>query len=409
MMRPIAISLSPNTEIDDIKLAARLLLDFRSWVKGRKVSELENKFKQLFQTNYALGVSSGRIGEYLILKSLGIKPGDEVLIQALTCVVVLNPILWLGAKPVYVDIVPATYNLDPKDLERKITKRARAVIIQHTFGQPAAIEEIREICQKHKLYLIEDCAHYLGARYKGKPVGTFGDASFFSFGRDKVISSVFGGMVISRSLKLSENFDNPSVLWTIQQLFHPLLFNFLVLPSYNFLGLGKLILLLLQKSGILSRAIYSQERDCQLPSVFLRKMVDAQAMLVLNQLEKLGRFNERRRQIANSYFDSLGNLPLQLPIKDEGAIYLRFTIRTKRKKALFEFAKKKGMLFGDWYNRVVMPEDIDLSRVFYESGSCPEAEKAAREIINLPTYPLMEEEEVRRVISLAWDFFKKDD
>src|SRR5581483_4013141 len=113
--------------------------------------------------------------------------------QAFTCVAVPNSVLWTGAKAIYADI-DETGNLDPKDLEKKITKKTKAVIIQHTFGIAANMDAIQKVLKGKKIILIEDCAHALGASYKGKKLGTFGEFAFFSFGRDKVISSVFGGM-----------------------------------------------------------------------------------------------------------------------------------------------------------------------------------------------------------------------
>ena len=129
------------------------------------------------------------IGNHHLHQAIG--EGDEVLVQAFTCVAVPNSVLWAQATPVYADI-DATLNIDPIDVEKKITNRTKAIIVQHTFGIPADMDALVALAKKHNILLIEDCAHSLGATYKGKKVGTFGDAAFFSFGRDKVVSSVFG-------------------------------------------------------------------------------------------------------------------------------------------------------------------------------------------------------------------------
>ncbi len=193
--KPITISLSPNTEADDVFLAVKTIIQPLLWKTGKATSDAEQWFRNYFSVEQAVSFNSGRSALLAILKAFGIGEGDEVLVQAFTCVAVPNSVLWAGAKPVFVDI-DATLNMDPKDAEKKITKNTKALIVQHTFGVPAQMDKIIALAKKHHLILIEDCAHALGATYKGKKVGTFGDAAFFSFGRDKVVSSVFGGMAI---------------------------------------------------------------------------------------------------------------------------------------------------------------------------------------------------------------------
>ena len=196
MFRPLAISLSPNTEKDDVLLSLKILLSPHRWIREGETKELDQEFAQKFGKNYrALAVNSGRSAQYLILKTLGIGKGDEVAIQAFTCVAVPNSILWLGAKPIYIDI-DRSYNIDHKDLVKKISKKTRAIIVQHTFGTPAQLDLIKNITQERGITLIEDCSHGLGALYREKQLGTLGNVSFFSFGRDKVLSSVFGGMIL---------------------------------------------------------------------------------------------------------------------------------------------------------------------------------------------------------------------
>ena len=128
-----------------------------------------------------------------MIKSFDITYGDEVIVQAFTCLAVPEVVIWCGAKPVYLDI-DESLNLDIRLLEKSISSKTRIIIVQHTFGIPAKIDMIKKIAQKHNIILIEDCAHSLGAKYNSQKIGTFGDAAFFSFGRDKVISSVFGGL-----------------------------------------------------------------------------------------------------------------------------------------------------------------------------------------------------------------------
>ncbi len=229
--KPISISLSPNTEKEDVLLVLKLLFQPHRWQKKLpearpRATEIEEEFKKYFGVKYAISFNGGRAGLMAILAAMEIKSRDEVLLQGFTCNSAVNPILNRGAKPVFVDI-DSTLNLNPEDLKKKITPKSKAVMIQHTFGWPAQIEEILKIAKggAPNLYLIEDCAHALGAKYQGKFCGTFGDAAFFSFGRDKIISSVFGGMVITNNEKMGERIkkfrdklDYPSNFWIFQQL-----------------------------------------------------------------------------------------------------------------------------------------------------------------------------------------------
>ncbi|MDO8633230.1 MAG: aminotransferase class I/II-fold pyridoxal phosphate-dependent enzyme, partial [Candidatus Wildermuthbacteria bacterium] len=265
-MKPISISLSPNTEPDDVLFALKLLFQPWKWRRGKANEDLEYEFAEYLQINSAVSFNSGRSALMAILSVLGFKEGDEILLQAFTCNAVPNPVLWEGLKPVYVDCREDDYNMDAEDLEQKITQKSRAVIVQHTFGLPADLEKIQSICQKHNLVLIEDCAHALGARYKGRFVGTFGKLAFFSFSRDKVISSVYGGMAVTNDTALShqlryfqEHAGYPSLFWVKQQLRHPLLMNWVVLPTYSLLG--KYALVLFQWFCILSKAVHWKEKQ----------------------------------------------------------------------------------------------------------------------------------------------------
>ncbi|HSX40366.1 MAG TPA: aminotransferase class I/II-fold pyridoxal phosphate-dependent enzyme, partial [Candidatus Saccharimonadales bacterium] len=227
MGRPIAISLSPNTQTSDILLALKTLLAPWNYYKGNYATALEQWFVKNFKVASAVSFNSGRSSLFAILKALDIQKGDEILMQTFTCVAVPNAIIWAGAKPVYVDI-DKTLTMDAKDLERKITAKTKAILVQHTFGIPSNMDEIRTLARKNKLIVIEDCAHTIGAVYNGKKLGTLSDVAFFSLGRDKAFSSVFGGMAITNNRTLGNKLksiqkkkNNPNVFWVFQQLLHP--------------------------------------------------------------------------------------------------------------------------------------------------------------------------------------------
>ncbi len=389
--RPITISLSPNTEPDDIWLAVKIMLRPDVWKQGNAIYAVKQWFCDYFAVGQAVSFNSGRSAMLAILKAFDIGKGDDVLVQSFTCVAVPNSVLWAGATPIYVDI-DASLNMDPQDAEKKITKKTKAIIVQHTFGIPAQIDKLAALAKKHHLVLIEDCAHALGATYKGKKLGSYGDAAFFSFGRDKVVSSVFGGMAIINSnlktqiSKLKQYHDQlpyPSYFWIFQQLFHPIAFS-VILASYNLI-FGKLLLVFLQKLHLLSFPVYPEEKKGLRPSNFPAKFPNALAILLLRQLKKLDGFNENRRRIADYYRNQLNKGEFTLAPHREGAIYLRFPVLLPQPTQVIHHARRHGVYLGNWYHNGIDPTGVDFSAIGYQPGSCPKAEEAARHVMNLPT------------------------
>lgn len=408
--QPISISLSPNTEKDDIFLALKLLFQPWLWKEGKIIQELEDEFKNYLGLTYAISFNSGRSALMAILKSLDLAEGNEVLLQAFTCNAAVNPILWSNLKPVYVDCNEKTFNIDIEDLKRKITSKSRVVMIQHTFGLPADIDEILEICQKNNLILIEDCAHSLGAEYRGKKVGRFGKAALFSFSRDKVISSVYGGMAVTDDEKLAKKLKEfqqkigyPSYFWIKQQLLHPVLMNLLILPTYKISG--KYLLILFQWLQILSKAVHWKEKRGKSPGYFPKTLPNALAWLALNQFKKLERFNNHRKEIANFYYNELKNSSFELPktLEDRDHIFLRFTIKHPKAHHIIKKAWQRNLLIGDWYDNVIAPHDTKLDKIQYQMGSCPKAEKLAKETFNLPTHINISQKDAQKIV----DFLKR--
>lgn len=418
MLKPISISLSPNVEKDDLILALKLLCRPWSWKKRTKIkakakaAELEKEFKNYLGTKHAFAFNSGRSALLAILDSLELEKKDKIILQAFTCNAAVNPIFWSGLEPVYVDCHEKTFNLDIDDLKNKIIfektqeKTPRVIMVQHTFGKPAEINEILKICRENNLILIEDCAHSLGAEYLGQKTGTFGKAAFFSFSRDKIISSVYGGIAVTNDDKLAQKIKEyqnkinfPSYFWIAQQLLHPILMNWLILPTYRILG--KYLLLLLQRFQILSKAVHWKEKRGLKPGYFPKKLPDALAFLALNQFKKLERFNHHRQKIARFYCQELKNLPFfELPINssDGKQTFLRFTAKHAKAHEIIKKAWQKNILIGDWYDKVIAPHDTKLDKMKYLPGTCPKAEKLAKETFNLPTHINISQKEAKKIV-----------
>lgn len=405
--RPLVIGLSPNLTVQDVLTSIKLHFQPWKWQKGTAISEVESWFKSYFQVETAISFNAGRSALLAILKALELPKGSEVLLQAFTCVAVPNSVRWAGFTPIFVDI-DETLNLDVEDAENKVTPQTRVLIVQHTFGIPANLTKISTFCSKHQLILIEDCAHALGAIYKGKLVGTYGDVAFFSFGRDKIVSSVFGGIAIINKLSKLQNqklieyqqsLSFPSFYWTLQQLLHPLI----TLPAlllYNFLYIGKVILFISQKLKLLSYPVYSEEKSGVMPREFPKKYPNALAELLLLQLQKLKATNTKRREIAYWYFEKLKGNKFILPPRITEAVYLRFNVLTSRANELRFVAKRRGIILGNWYHHIIDPAGVDLRKIGYIEGSCPQAEKASRESLNLPTYPSVTAFQIKQIVDL---------
>jgi len=397
--KAISTSLSPNTQRDDILLALKLISEPHKWKAGKAIQRLEKEFKDYLGVKFAISFNSGRAALMAILEALGTRAGDEILLQAFTCNSAVIPILEKRALPVFVE-VEETLNLDPEDLKRKITSHSRIVMVQHSFGWPAKIDKILKTAKKYNLFLIEDCAHSLGAKYKQRYCGTFGEAAFFSFGRDKIISSVFGGMALTNDEKLAkkikefqEKLSFPSNIWIFQQLLHPILTNYLVLPAYGKnKELGRIILGAFHKLAILSKAVSIQEKRGSPSHYFPKKLPNTLALLALNQLGKLEQFNNHRKEIASFYQKELKRssfiLPLTKKNKNIEPIFMRYPILTDldTDKVLQKARKKKIYLNDGWRKSPIVPPDTDLEKMKYIMGSCPRAEKVAKSIINLPTH-----------------------
>ena len=392
----IFTSLSPNTESEDISLAAKLR--FFPWTRKTALGSrirLEQAFASYLDNNELVyAFESGRTSLHAILTSLNLPQGAEILLQAYTCVAVPEPVLWVGAKPVYID-VGEDLMMDLSDLEKKISPQSKVLIIQHTFGMPARLNELMAIARKHNLFIIEDCAHALGAEYKNKKVGTFGDAAFFSLGRDKIISSVFGGVATVKNAALAEkiktlqnSYAESPLHWVKKQLNHPIIFS-IGKPLYDFADIGKYFIEITKRLGIFSKAVEKTELSGGKPSFAFHKMSDILALLALQQFAKLERFNAHRQRLAAIYDEAL--FPTWAGIASRGveserkSVHLRYTLFVPLPKQLALYMKERDVLLGDWYTTGIVPKNVAYEKIGYDPKSCPKSEALALRTVNLPT------------------------
>ncbi len=383
-------ALAPNQTWDDVMLALKVLISPWRWFGGSERQQLKNSAKSLLNSKHVIFFDSGRTALFSILQSLALQPGDEVLTQAFTCVAVPNSIIWAGGTPVYVDCKLENFTMSVKDLSEKITPRSKVLIIQHTFGHVADVEKLVRVAREHNLYVIEDCAHSLGSMIDGQNAGTFGDASFFSFGRDKAISSVFGGMISTNDSNLADNlesiekqFPNASFFWVFQQLVYIPIMH-IVRETYDF-GVGKSLLSLVKKLKIISKPVYKEEHTGLKPKFVFHKFSNALAILALHQFSKLGHTVQHRRKISEIYEKAFDDSAFIKPKTSKEESLLRYTVSHIRAHYILRLMAKKGIYLGNWYTSVLAPQDVDLDLAKYLKGSCPNAEKLSQSTLNLPT------------------------
>ena len=403
MRRPIAPGLSPNITSIDVKSSLGLLFTPWKYRHGNAVATLEQWFRNTFSISFAVAFTSARGALYAILKELPIEKGDEVIVQAFTCAAVIQPILSAGAKPVFVDCsVDLTISIE--DLKKKISKKTKVIIFQYTFGTAGQLDEVRKIAKNNNIFLIEDAAHTIGGEYKGKKLGTFGNAAIFSFGRDKAFSSVSGGIVITKDKTLGKKIrmfqrqrDDVSTQWILSNLLHPILMYFFIMPYYDFFSVGKVFLVTFQKVGLLSKPV-DIKRTTIIPEE-IKKLPNAMAEMMLTQLSSLTVYNKRRKTIAGRYQKELDKLDITHAYHPD-TIYLRFPIFVDDPEKIKVFFRKRKIYLGDWYSNIIDPKGISLKKFGYQKGVAACAEYAASHIVNLPTYPTMEKEDIDHVIEV---------
>lgn len=319
---------------------------------------------------------SGRGAEYFLLKALDMGMGDEVIIQAFTCVAVPNSILWTGAKPVFIDI-DESLNMDPEKLLKAITPKTKAVIFQSTFGNPGQIKKIKEICEKNKIFFIEDGAH------SGKVIG---DLGFLSFGRDKAISGLYGGgAAIINNQETRDKIQIEKLVLKKYFLFYPLIIYF-ILQTYSFFNLGKILHKLLK--NFLPKVLTPEEKQGERPEKFY-----SSPPIILTK-----DFTKHRKEIAKFYAEKLREK------FDDNSSYLRFSIFVNDPDGLRKYAAKQNIFLGDWYDNVVAPKGVNLEKIGYKIGSCSKAEEVCKNIVNLPTNPNMTLQDAEKVIKIVKDY-----
>jgi perosamine synthetase len=290
-----------------------------------------------------------------------------------------------------------------------LTPRARALVVGHTYGLPAPIEELRALAARHRLFLIEDVAHALGSTYRGRPAGSWGDAAFFSTEHSKIITTGLGGVATSADpevaarLKTIQATCPPPGAARVRRMLIPHLAIGLWYRKRQ-IRVGDLVL---YRSRLYQFAVWGTppaEHGGIEPSGYRSRMGDAQARLGLEQLRRLAKLNAARVATVHAYEAALRERGVDLALagatKADRTVYVRVPYRARRREALLAAGREERLDLGLWFESPVHPGDTDLAAVGYSVGSCPVAEAACREIVNLPCHPMVTAADVTRYADL---------
>ncbi len=383
------------------------------WPAGRGEAArrgYEAAAEAFFGQGRAFAFWKGRIALYAILRALGVSEGDEVLVPGYTCVMVPGPVIYAGAKPVYVDIDPHTYNVRPEQVAEQVTERTRAILVQHTYGLPAPVREIREIAEPRGIPIIEDCCHTFGGKLDGQFLGAFGDAAFFSGQWNKPFVTGVGGLALVHDSDLAErvaaeqaSYPPPGTKQAFMLAAQLLAYETIVFPSVT--PLITRMFRWMTAKGLVVGSSSSAEFEPVMPEGYARGPAPIQSRLGRAEIGRIGRNLSRRSHATQRYIRELPKLGYAVPPVEDypEAMILRFPVRTANKPEALDQASRHGVEIGSWFECPLHPIETDQEAFGYVDGTCPAAEKAAHEVINLPTHRRVSDRTIDKTLQYLRD------
>ena len=354
---------------DDIQAVVKVLKS-GMLAQGEEVRLFEQEFAKYIGVRHAIAVVNGTAALDIALKVLGISPGDEVITTPFTFIATANAILFQGAKPVFADIDPKTYNLDPNDVLEKITNKTKAIIVVHLYGQPADMKAFKEIAEDHRFYLIEDAAQAHGAEFMGKKIGSWGDIAIFSFYSTKNMTTGEGGMITTNSSEFAEKAK------------------------------------LLRNHG-------QSEKYLHVELGWNLRMTNIAAALGRVQLRKLDKFNEIRRRNAELLTKGLSSIKgITPPYVDPRAkhVFHQYVIRVEdefplTRDELRAYLREKGIDTAIHYPRPIFQQPL-YRKLGYPQDICPNSIDASRHVLSLPVHPLVSEDDIEYIVRVISELVK---
>lgn len=327
--------------------------------QGKQVEAFQDEFSNFTEAEYGIATSSGTTALHTALVAAGIGPGDEVITTPFTFAATANSILYTGATPVFADIDPKTFNLDPASIEDKITEKTKAILPVHLYGQPADLEPILEIAQKHDLVVIEDAAQAHGAEYHGHKIGSLGDMGCFSFYPTKNMTTGEGGMVTTNNPELAEKAAMVRAHGESKRYEHDIL-------GYNY------------------------------------RMTDIAASIGRVQLKHIDEFNTKRIKNAEYLTEQLADVEGVTPpytADDVKHVFHQYTIRVADKRDEFkDFLTENQIGTGIHYPIVLYKQPYYVNQGI--TGDAPQAELAASQVISIPVHPSLTQEDLDTIVDV---------
>jgi dTDP-4-amino-4,6-dideoxygalactose transaminase len=350
----------------EIRAAVETVLASQQFVLGREGAAFEQEIASLCSVVHGIGVASGTDALILALRACGVQAGDEVLLPAFTFVATGSAVSALGAKPVFADIRPETYNLDPAEFARRVTPRTRAIVVVHLYGLPADMATILAFAKARGLPVIEDNAQAIGASYKGVRTGSLGDAACFSFYPTKNLGACGdAGLVTTNSAELAARIRT------------------------------------LRNHGQSGKYLSTEPG-------WNSRLDEIQAAILRVKLRHLSNWQRARQANAAEYTRLLNQIPgVMPPAVPEGFqhVFHQYTIRIERRDALQQFLSERKIGSAVYY-----PHPLHLQPLYaslgHKPGDFPHAERAAQEVLSLPMYPELRKEQIARVVEAIAEFLK---
>lgn len=358
------------------------------YIMGENVKQFEKEIAEKIGVKHAITVGNGTDALIIALKSLGIKEGDEVITTDYTFFATAEAIRFVGATPVFCDVELDTYNIDPSQIEEKITDKTKAIICVHLFGNACKMDQINDIAKRHNLYVIEDAAQAINSQYKGKNVGNLADLACFSFFPTKNLGCFGdGGMIttndddlatIIRALKVHGSGENG-------------------MKAYAILN-DEEVEVVEQNSG--DNTVYNPLKYYNYLIGHNSRLDEIQAAILRIKLKHLDEYTENRRSISHKYIDALKNTSLVMPTETEGGkhVFHLFILQSGNREEIESKLKEKGIATGTYY-KVPMHLQKAFNDLGYKKGDFPNAEYLSERTFAIPLFPEMNDEEREYIIN----------
>lgn len=381
---------------DDVEEALLKVSESCAYVEGPAVKQFEEDMQEYLGVKHVITCNSGTDALEIALMACGVKPGDEVITSAFSFIATAEAISAIGAVPVFADVKESDYNIDPKSIREKVTRKTKAILPVHIFGSPADIDQINEIANEQGIKVIEDACQAIGSSIKGKKAGCLGDVAAFSFYPTKNLGAFGDGGMIT---------TNNDDIATVCRALKAHAGGKTGFEAANILGAD---------TGIFADA-NQEATDLYDPYKYFNYLIGGnsrldsmQAAVLSVKLKKLDQFNTARMKIADKYNNAFAELPIHTPIEVEGNsnCWHQYVILTEEKDDMIEYLQKEGVGVGAFY-----PVPLHLQKAFtnlgYKEGDLPVAEKMCKQSVCLPVFPELTDDETDYVIKKVKGYFEK--